>query len=206
MRKTNQPILLSDRVCIFGKSGSGKTTLVRHLLQQYPRYVVLDGKRTYEDGSPIISKFDKRKPRQIIRVPSENETDNWRLVMRDIFKNDRKRVVYLDETTFLTPPRIIVPELGDLIRAGRELKLGVWCGSQRPRDIPSAVFTETNHFFIFRLSYEPDRDKVVSFTGDIVKPLIDKVRGHDTIYYNDNDEKAYYLHLKLRKVKNARRR
>jgi hypothetical protein len=57
-------------------------------------------------------------------------------------------------------------------------------GSQRPKKIPSEVYTESEHFFVFKLRYKPDRQRVVEATSDAVGALIDTLQGHEFVYFN----------------------
>lgn len=183
----------NNHVCFFGRTRSGKTTLAKHLLSRVRQYVVLDPKHTYTDPYAEISDaFDAKTPRQIIRVPFDNEMERWDDVIHRVWEAGN-RVLYVDEATLITPARTILPSLGRAIRTGIERGVGVWTGSQRPKDIPSVVYTETEHFFVFQLIWKDDRDKVMSFTGDRMSKLLPKVRNHDCVYYNVWEDKIAYL-------------
>lgn len=93
-------------------------------------------------------------------------------------------VIYVDETTLITPARTLLPALGKAIRTGRERMVGVWCASQRPKELPSAIFTESEHIFTFCLSYSKDRDKVREFTSDGYGDAIDGLDGHRFAHYD----------------------
>lgn len=187
-----------QRACFFGKTRSGKTTLAKGLLQQADDYVVVDQKNTFRDGSPIVRKYEPRKPRQIIRVPvSDYEQDDLDAVFEAIYR-DRPRLVYVDELTLCNPSRTTLrAPLARLIRAGGELGFGVWCGSQRPKDIPSAVFTESEHFFVFRLQFEADRDKVASFTTERIYDYLPLIRGHQFVYYGLDEDRLEWIDPQL---------
>jgi hypothetical protein len=181
----------SDRALFLGRTGSGKTTLAKAFLAITPRWVILDAKHTVRvPGVPIRKTFNRHLDRQIIRVePDEWELERWSDVIDAVWRRGNA-VLYVDETTLITPPRTILPALGKAIRTGRERGLGVWCGSQRPKDIPSAVFTEAEHFFVFQLTFAADREKVRSFTHDGLGRLMRSLSGHDYVYYNVLANKA----------------
>ncbi len=174
----------SDRLCLFGRTGSGKTTLAKYLIEQVPRYVVLDPKGTFNvEGIPVVKSFSRMQDRQIVR-PKWN-ADTYMVfdhAMLSAYKQ-RNIVVYLDETTMHTKPTVINPTLGMLIRLGRERGVGTWCASQRPKNIPSAIFTEAEHIFSFPLNFRLDREKVESFTADGVADEIATLQGHDFVYF-----------------------
>lgn len=195
----NVNISRTERACFFGRTGSGKTTLARSLLHSCNLpYAVLDPKHRYRDeGVKVTHSFNRKLAEQIIRVDpigGDAELDLWDEVIYDIWKHG-DTIIYADEATLLTPPRSILPELGRALRTGRERNVGVWIGSQRPKDIPSVVFTEAEHFFLFKLQWEADREKVASFTSEHVeRPYREMLREgratkHDFIYYGVEDDR-----------------
>lgn len=193
-------IARDDRVDFFGRTGSGKTTLARTLLRlaDVP-FVVFDPKHRYTDGQvPIGTSYRRRRREQIVRAPASltgaDEAWFWDEQFYNVWK-DGGRLLYVDEVTLVNPStRILLPEYSRCIKTGRERGVGVWNGSQRPKDIPSAVFTEAEHFAIFRLQWSADRDKVASFTSDhIARHLAQLQREgrpakHDWVYFNVNDD------------------
>lgn len=184
----------SDRACFFGKTGTGKTTLIRRILSTANRWVILDPKHEFPADAPIVSHFNKKLPRQIIRVaPSKTELSEWYDAIDEVW-DDGNRILVIDEGTLINPSTTrISPSLGKAIRTGRSRNLGVWFASQRPKDIPSAVFTEAEHFFLFRLTWKKDREKVLTFTSDILGQAHESLRGHDFLYYNVSDDSAYLM-------------
>lgn len=194
----------ADRVALFGKTGAGKTTTARHLLsvahaRTRTPFVVIDPKRTFRmDGVPVVRDFRSKEERQIIRDDGFGDLDFWDEQLFRIWEAG-SRIVYVDEATLITPPRSILPSLGALIRTGRERDLGTWTGSQRPKDLPSPIFTEAEHFFVFRLSWEHDREKVVSFTSPYMREHLDAIktraRKHDCVYYDVGNDRLVYLHM-----------
>jgi len=108
-------------------------------------------------------------------------------------------MLYVDELVLVTPPRSILPQLGRAIKTGRELGIATWMGSQRPKEIPSPVFTETEHFFVFRLKYQADKNKVAEFTTDEMHEYMDALKGkarkHDCIYYDDENDRIIDLRM-----------
>jgi DNA helicase HerA-like ATPase len=182
-----------DRAAFFGRTGSGKTTLAKALLLGYKRFVVIDAKHTVNMGPaiPIRRDFDKKLDRQIIRVPMYDkkrdkrrtaELERWEDVIDAVWRAGN-RIMYVDELTLITRPRPLLPSLAKAIRTGRERGLGVWSGSQRPKEIPSEVFTESEHFFIFQLGYALDRLKVVKFTRDELWKTTASIEGHRFTYF-----------------------
>lgn len=184
----------ADRVCLFGRTGSGKTTLARHLLGQVPRFVVLDAKGTFTmDGVRVLSSFRRSEERQIVRPRwGNNAAEVFDEAMVNAYRSGNI-VVYLDETTMHTRASSLNPTLAMLIRLGRERGIGTWCASQRPKNIPSAVFTEAEHIISFPLNFRPDREKIESFTADGVADAISGLEGHDFVYYRVIDSELRHM-------------
>lgn len=177
-------IRTSDRVALFGRTGSGKTTLVRALLSRASRFVVLDPKHRFTmPDVPVLTHFDKKLERQIIRSPIEDGLDGWDAAIDETFWRGRA-ILYSDETTEFTSKARISTALKRAIVQGRETGVGVWCASQRPTDIHSVVFTEAEHVFVFQLNFEADMEKVARFTHERMIPAISALRGHNYVYFD----------------------
>jgi len=198
------PIVISpgERMFISGRTNSGKTTLVKHLLRSVPVYSVLDAKHTYRPPAevaalvPIVAEHNPELPQEVIRIPWEEEPDGWGDAINQIFR-EGNRLIYVDEATLLVDSRGIKHPLGKAIRTGRERGIGVWVGTQRPKDIPSYVFTEAEHIISFQLQYKADRQKVIEYTGDSMARILGRVRGHDAAYYSVANDRAILLSPRL---------
>lgn len=189
-----------QRVFFCGRVGSGKTTLARAYLAGVSNFAVLDPKHTFRMADvPIRATYTARDNRQIIR-----SEDGWEQSLYGIWRR-HNIVCYIDEATLVNEGYGVrlSPMLGRIIRTGRELNVAAWIGTQRPKDIPSAVFTETEHFFIFQLNWKEDRKKVVSFTSSDIAPYLDELQGHEFIYYNVLDNS--FVKGELREKATARR-
>ena len=189
-------IAVDQRCCFFGATRSGKTTLAKGLLSSVARYVVIDQKYRFTDGSPILTAYNPRKERQIIRIPpSRDEQADIDDCLDSIWRGP-PTLVFVDELALVNPSRTVLrPTLSRLIRQGGESGFGVWCGSQRPKDLPSAVFTESEHFFLFRLRWRADREKVLDFTDERLAELLPRLRHHQCVYfgYEPDGERMEWL-------------
>lgn len=204
-RALREPIIVrpEERAGFFGRTGSGKTTIARALLRKAQekghRTIVFDAKHTYVDGGiKVRDHVNPKLTHQIVRVsPDGSESERWNEAFYDAWEMG-DAILYVDEATLVTPPRTILPGYGRCIRTGREVGLGTWTGSQRPKDIPSVIFTEAEHVFGFRLQWSADVDKVASFTTESYYDLHDQLRGrrrmHDFVYYNVIDDRLVYVH------------
>lgn len=204
-RALREPIVVrpEERADFFGRTGSGKTTIARALLRTAQtaghRTIVFDAKHTYVDGGiKVVESVNPKLRHQIVRVPPDvDELARWNDAFYDAWDMG-DAILYVDEVTLVTPPRTITPGYGRCIRTGRERGLGTWSGSQRPKDIPSVVFTEAEHIFGFRLQWSADVDKVASFTTEDFYRIHDTLRGrrrlHDFVYYDVLGDRLVYVH------------
>lgn len=147
---------------------------------------------------PIFEDFHRRKPWQIVRDPIgldwKTQLEFWDWQFRKVWEAG-DTILYVDEATLVTPPRALIPQYSACVKTGRERDVAVWTGSQRPKEIPSAIFTESEHFFVFRLNWDADRQKVASFTADRMMEACSALmlggerHKHDFVYYNVGNDR-----------------
>lgn len=202
----------NDRVAFFGKTGSGKTTLAKHMLSLSNKpWVIFDAKHSIRmPGVPIHHDFRGKERFQIVRDDGYGDMDFWDEMFWQVLRDGSPRVVYVDEAVLITPPRAILPNYGRAIKVGRELGIPIWTGSQRPKEIPSPIFTEAEHFFTFRLTYDDDREKVASFTTTEIRPYLaaikTKTRKHDAVYYDVDGDRIIDLYMTKEAAPDGKRR
>ena len=174
------------------------------------RHVVFDPKHRYTDpGVKIVHDFVPRLDRQILRIPpGPNDLSYWDEAFQRVWERG-DTIAYVDEVTLLLPgTRSMLDWHRRSIVTGRERNVAIWNGTQRPTEIGSSViFTETEHFFVFRLQFEADRDKVCSFTTDRMYGYLSRLKRegrtakHDFVYYNPDDD--YVLRVRATRARNS---
>lgn len=188
------PIVIKrdERAFFVGATGSGKTLLAKALLWKQPNTVVLDTKRTFtlpDDwdheyySSVADMKSEAHDDITMIYRPDPDELDTG---CEDFFRYafERGNVrIFVDEASDVTKGPRIGRWYERCIRLGRELNVSTWSATQRPRNIPQVIMTESEHMFIFRLRSEDDRKRVAQFTADEILTKVPK--GHGFWYYND---------------------
>lgn len=168
----------SERVFLVGASGSGKTELAKRLLKNLNRVLVIDPKHTFKlegfnNGWSFINQFDTNKKnfRLFVRPKLGDDEKLFNLINK-LYKK-KNVTIYIDELATLTdyfPASMMA--LSNIARTGREKKVSVWTGTQRPRHIPLIFLTESETFFVFSLRAEADRDHVAGYGGDELKERI----------------------------------
>jgi len=176
-----------ERIFVCGKTDSGKTTLVRQLVRAFPYVVAFDAKRMLGMDSTgkrrvdwleftrvtswrAYEKLIEKRPgdsQKIIYVPTPRELRDDKCVnafFESIYYR-RNCVAYIDELTSVVQRTRIPDFYFDCLVRGRELNIGMWQSSQRPKDIPPSVVDSSERYYIFKLKFPADVKRVFELTG-----------------------------------------
>jgi len=74
---------------------------------------------------------------------------------------------------------------GEIQRLGREYDIGCISLTQRPKEIPQTLLSESEHMFIFKLKLKQDRIKIMEVCGEYV----DEIENYEGEYPNVYDWK-----------------
>lgn len=77
-----------------------------------------------------------------------------------------------------------------LLTRGRSRGITVWSGMQRPRFAPLFAFTESTHFFVFRVAHSEDRKTIGQFTVPELKDY--QPERYAFAYYNRIEHEVKY--------------
>jgi DNA helicase HerA-like ATPase len=178
-------ILSSEHVFIAGGTGSGKTYLCEQYLNGFDNVIVLDTKGFFNWDSSIdlipvfetLSELMEFKEGKAIYRPRFEELNQeyYNLFLEWIYRR-RNTVVVIDELMEVAPsPSTYPPYLKGILTRGRQLNVGCWCLTQRPKDIPIIAMSEATHFFIFRLNFPDDRERIAKIIGydEVLEPAGD---------------------------------
>lgn len=168
-----KPITISrdSRTLVVGKTGSGKTTLARVFLQSIDRLIVIDSKFTIDPGEWQADKIEtlpQELPdqfRYIVRSDDPQSLGEKLIRFSDY-------VIYIDELyAIFTSAGSASPGWRGLWTRGREYRIAVWAGVQRPVKIPLETISEADHYFCFRLSWPEDRRRMSEVMGVTIPQL-----------------------------------
>jgi len=100
-------------------------------------------------------------------------------------------ILYVDEITQLATANSVPLNFKILLTQGRSINVGVWCGSQRPVNVPEDVKSQSEVWFIFRLTKKGDREVVEGYIPVEETPeLIEKSLPYRWFwYYSDEIDK-----------------
>lgn len=198
-------IASNDRAFICGKTGSGKTYLARYLTDGLKRLVVLDSKGRLGDWG--LESWDKSARRALtnqspvrarVTAPMTDDVSAfWDEVMLECY-NSGNVTVYVDELYLISESSKPSTVLRALYTQGRELGIGTWASTQRPAWVALFAISESEHYFMFRLTLEEDRRRMSSFMTDTVMTPIPDAHG---FYYMEasQDLPVYSPGLKVRR-------
>jgi energy-coupling factor transporter ATP-binding protein EcfA2 len=195
-------ILTDERVFICGKTGSGKTTLAKWLTKSVSRLIVLDSKGTL--GNWNLAPFDREArekweggERCRVRVVAplddldSEEGFDWSEVFAFALSVGNV-TLYIDELfAIVEPGRRASNAMSACYTRGREFGIGVWASTQRPSWVPMFTISESEHYFLFRLTLAKDRQTMAAFmTEQVETPIQDP---HGFYYMNAQDDAPKYF-------------
>lgn len=189
----------NHRVFFTGKTRSGKTTAARIISSKLNRLIVFDPKNqidndewNLEDATDATWQAldDGEEIRMRVVPPVENVDLFWIEQLTKVFEA-QNCTLYIDELYMIVPPGTKSPAiLSALWTQGGGLNIGVWSCSQRPTLIPLFAISESEHWFMFRLTNLDDRQRMASFMTDaVIAPIKDK---HGFWYMSVDDDAPIY--------------
>jgi DNA helicase HerA-like ATPase len=189
-----------EHVFIAGMTGSGKTFLAEQYLNGYKNVIVLDTKGFFNWDSateeiPVFTNFDSlinfKEGKAIYRPDfTELNEESYNKFLQWIYLR-RNTIVVIDELMEVAPSPSRYPlYLKGILTRGRQLGIGCWCLTQRPKDIPIIAMSESTHFFIFRLNIAEDRERISKIIGyDEVQENAGELKDFVFWYFNAKEGK-----------------
>lgn len=160
-----------ERGALVGTTGSGKTTLARAICNRFENVAIIDPKGMINWPGYVkhrsLDRLVKEESTRLIYAPDHDE-----LIDEDAIEGFFSWVyqrgnffVYIDEVGAITFGDTLPRSYHACLTRGREKGIGTLSATQRPRKIPQVIFSESEFFYIFRLSLETDRTKIWESTG-----------------------------------------
>jgi len=166
----------NSRVFVTGKTGSGKTYWAITQLLGYGRIVFHDRKwenhnlirtlhftpaHTPEELIWLIQHNKKR----ILYQPNADGEEDFNTVCEIIYKTGNIAIM-VDEVGSYTTGNRIPHWFSEILRLGRNRGIGVISLSQRPKEIPNTIISESEFIIMFRLQLKDDRRKLEGVVGE----------------------------------------
>lgn len=194
---------------IIGMKGSGKSTLLDYLItQKQPtgrtRVAILDTKQTGDfNHYPKVDELSKlhiiaQDNPVIVYAPNHYELKSQ--LHHNAFLAwgyDRwDTVIVVDELGQIVKGNDVSAEYADVTDRGRARNVTIWQGNQKPVFLPHAALSESDHYFLFDLMVDKDREKMVGILGKKVMQRPTNPHGF-WYYYRHMKEPVYYPGVKL---------
>ena len=166
----------NERIFICGMTGSGKSEFAKKFLPFYPRVVFYDLEfansdliqyyhfTPVKDPETLLIYLQKGKKRILYQPREGDEVDEikeFNQVCEIIYKT-RNIGFMVDELSNFMSGQKAPYWFRRIQQVGRKHGVGCVSLTQRPKDIPQILLSESEHKFVFRLELEQDCEKIES--------------------------------------------
>lgn len=168
-------IASNQRIGVFGMTQSGKTTMVKKVIlpiykQNDIRYVFHDMKRMNKDVPHDVIVHNPKQLRQVINTrkqilyqPDSIKGDDWNAVCEIV--HEKGNMVLVADEIYLIASRKIEDGHKTILTQGAGRGIGMVNTSQRAKWLEETIFSESEHYFIFRLGHPGDANKIMDIIG-----------------------------------------
>lgn len=186
----------TDIITIFGMRGSGKSTLGKNIAFQYPRLVVIDRLREWQDSDTVagrdlitdnfreaidflVNKLGQKEWRLIFQFDveqgNESQNDTLDAILRTLYKrgsiSGENVCLLIEEVHFFASTHSITQWISECIFTGRHANLSIIASSQRPATVAKALVSQSAHVFIGQLYEKRDIDYFYDTIGEAAEKI-----------------------------------
>lgn len=194
-----------EHIALIGPTGQGKTNLLMNLLPLSRFNVVFATKPEDESMERLIRSGNYVRlnkwvsgmsaldvPRRVL-WPDASRIDSdvsQRKVFQDAFARiyrERGWTVAVDETWWIANHLKLAHEIKVMLQQGRSLGISMINSTQRPKEVPLAIYSMSTHLFFWRNNDEEDLDRlkgINSRDSRLVRIVVQNLEKHQVLYIN----------------------
>lgn len=193
-----------EHITLLGPTGSGKTTLALQIVNKREHVVTFGCKPRDKTLDNLIKQGWKRSAiwpvpyryKKVVLWPPATSMRNrstqaytFYNAMEDIYRRGGW-ALYVDEIQYLTDSTKqaglgLSGPVQMLLQQGRAMGVTLIGGSQRPRHIPLAFYSQATHLFLWKNADENDLkrlDEIGGFPRGLVADIVRRLNPHEVLY------------------------
>jgi hypothetical protein len=161
-----------------GGTGTGKSTVAGEFLGRRSQVVVCVSKGMdeifegpyYKDYETLGAWHPGKHTRILLRPANQRTLKETREHKRKVFAEMFDNVllvrgnwcVDVDETHYMSKTLSLRDEITDMLEQGRSAGISMWNNTQRPADIPLAIYVNSSHAFLFQAQEDYDLQRLAN--------------------------------------------
>lgn len=193
-----------EHVGLIGPTGQGKTTMIETLLPLHPYVVVFATKPRDESMLRFIRDFGylrmnkwtalpaRRAPRRVLWPPARDlhSSGTQRLVFQDAMERiyiEGGWTVAIDELWVFSELLKLDTEVKTYLFQARSLGISLLAATQRPVDVPLALYDQSTHLFFWRDNDEANLKRIAGISwlsGDMIRRTVSSLEKYQVLYIN----------------------